>query len=606
MARLLRPAFGLPLEQIPEWNRSPWSNKQERFPHAIADFFAIASVTCREQRMLDFVNQITDKSRWWEKVYNQEILARWRSEVCGSEEQQRTSADHLDIKCFDFCVQELRDKATYLEKHNLVHVIDVDATVVKSDVDPSDTTWSSLRAAVRPLEDVPDQQHDWHPGSDGLVRDLLHPSLFPLQYGKSRVMPTGTVPLDGCAEYTGAGEVCPEQPRDNRETAFTKEVAWGNRTELKPWGRYQWLPSEVSFTGGATKIDSYINNLHPQAHGNVYNVLEQAVNRAVPLWNECLSWFYDRKRIQVAGCSYEDFITPTYPGYPNGETTDDGDGHNAGSPRDKERHWHSWLRDHPNERLLLQPSPNEDYVPFEQRIEKDGVRRIDLRSDFPNGLQVIFKLANIHLTPDKPTYIGSNWHVEGALNEHICATALFYYDSDNITDSYLEFRQYVETEEISGRQVQDEYEAAEQMYGIKNEEAAIQNLGRVRTRPGRWLAFPNVMQHRVGQFGLRDPRSPGHRKILAMFLVDPHIKILSTANVPPQQRDWWAVEVRKISPFAELPIELFERIVEVVDDFPISWDEACETREALMVERGRATDQYNHLLEQVTFYFCEH
>ncbi|KAK0256159.1 hypothetical protein LTR35_018283, partial [Friedmanniomyces endolithicus] len=102
MARLLRPAFGLPLEQIPEWNRSPWSNKKERFPHAIADFFAIASVTCREQRMLDFVNQITDKSRWWEKVYNQEILARWRSEVCGSEEQQRTSADHLDIKCFDF------------------------------------------------------------------------------------------------------------------------------------------------------------------------------------------------------------------------------------------------------------------------------------------------------------------------------------------------------------------------------------------------------------------------------------------------------------------------------------------------------------------------
>ncbi|KAK3074200.1 hypothetical protein LTR53_003543 [Teratosphaeriaceae sp. CCFEE 6253] len=314
-------------------------------------------------------------------------------------------------------------------------------------------------------------------------------------------MPTGTVPLDGCADYTGAGEVCPEQPRDNRETAFTKEVAWGNVTELKPWGTYQWLPSEVSFTGGATKIDSYINNLHPQAHGNVYDVLEQAVNRAVPLWNECLSWFYDRKRIQVAGCS------------------------------------HLQARQH-------------------------------------------------HLTPDKPTYIGSNSHVEGALNEHICATALFYYDSDNITDSYLEFRQYVETEDISVRQAQDEYEAAEQMFGNKNEEAAIQNLGR----------------HRVGQFGLRDPRRPGHRKILAMFLVDPHIKILSTANVPPQRRDWWAAEVRKISPFAELPIELFERIVEVVDDFPISWDEACETREALMAERGRATDQYNDLLEQVSIH----
>ena len=31
----------------------------------------------------------------------------------------------------------------------------------------------------------------------------------------------------------------------------------------------------------------------------------------------------------------------------------------------------------------------------------------------------------------------------------------------------------------------------------------------------------------------------GHQKILSPLLVDPHLKILSTANVPCQQRDWW-------------------------------------------------------------------
>jgi len=31
------------------------------------------------------------------------------------------------------------------------------------------------------------------------------------------------------------------------------------------------------------------------------------------------------------------------------------------------------------------------------------------------GLQVIVKLANIHLTPEKPTYNGGSWHVEGQL-----------------------------------------------------------------------------------------------------------------------------------------------------------------------------------------------
>ena len=29
------------------------------------------------------------------------------------------------------------------------------------------------------------------------------------------------------------------------------------------------------------------------------------------------------------------------------------------------------------------------------------------------GLQVIVKLANIHLTPEKPNYDGGSWHIEG-------------------------------------------------------------------------------------------------------------------------------------------------------------------------------------------------
>ena len=40
----------------------------------------------------------------------------------------------------------------------------------------------------------------------------------------------------------------------------------------------------------------------------------------------------------------------------------------------------------------------------------------DLRKDFSaNGLQIIVKLANIELTPEKPEYEGGTWHVEGQL-----------------------------------------------------------------------------------------------------------------------------------------------------------------------------------------------
>jgi hypothetical protein len=43
-------------------------------------------------------------------------------------------------------------------------------------------------------------------------------------------------------------------------------------------------------------------------------------------------------------------------------------------------------------------------------------KSMDLRRDFAyRGLQVIVKLANIELTPEKPDYRGGVWHVEGQL-----------------------------------------------------------------------------------------------------------------------------------------------------------------------------------------------
>jgi len=128
----------------------------------------------------------------------------------------------------------------------------------------------------------------------------------------------------------------------------------------------------------------------------------------------------------------------------------------------------------------------------------------------------------------------------------------------------------------------------------------VQELGKVVTRQDRLIAFPNVLQHSVQSFTLADPTRPGHRKILAMFLVDPHIRIISTANVPPQRRDWWAEEVRKVDRFAVLPREIFERIIDEVQDFPISWERALEIREELMGERGLMTEELNDQMTEVS------
>ena len=63
---------------------------------------------------------------------------------------------------------------------------------------------------------------------------------------------------------------------------------------------------------------------------------------------------------------------------------------------------------------VKQPEPEK----FEPPIEPDPT--IDLKEEYAkSGLQVIVKLANIHLTPENPSYDGGSWHVEGQLVSHL-------------------------------------------------------------------------------------------------------------------------------------------------------------------------------------------
>lgn len=133
-----------------------------------------------------------------------------------------------------------------------------------------------------------------------------------------------------------------------------------------------------------------------------------------------------------------------------------------------------------------------------------------------------------------------------------------------------------------------------------HDESTVMELGSVVTREGRLLTFPNVLQHQVNPFKLADPFKPGHRKILAMFLVDPHIRILSTSKVPPQRADWWSQEVRKADQFVALPAEVFNNIVEGVNGVPMSWDDALDVRKKLMDERGLLAEELNSMFEEVS------
>lgn len=134
----------------------------------------------------------------------------------------------------------------------------------------------------------------------------------------------------------------------------------------------------------------------------------------------------------------------------------------------------------------------------------------------------------------------------------------------------------------------------------------MQVVGDIICKEGRLLTFPNILQHKVQPFGLADPTKPGHRKILALFLIDPHIKILSTANVPPQRLDWWSEEVLSTGRLDKLPKELQDKTFDEVDEFPISMYEAKEIRLRLMEEREKYVMDQDEAFRSYELSLCEH
>ncbi|KAF5602401.1 uncharacterized protein FSUBG_7708 [Fusarium subglutinans] len=115
--------------------------------------------------------------------------------------------------------------------------------------------------------------------------------------------------------------------------------------------------------------------------------------------------------------------------------------------------------------------------------------------------------------------------------------------------------------------------------------SCTQNYGDVDTPEGHLLAFPNVFQHGISSFKLHDPTKPGHRHFIDLWLADPHRRILSTANVPPQQKDRWTGS-------GEVPKGL------------MNVEEARAHRLKLLDER--TAEKTRALWESIDYNFCEH
>ncbi|KAH8816634.1 hypothetical protein F5884DRAFT_665993 [Xylogone sp. PMI_703] len=592
------PGFNLPIDYTPrkgDYQRPADGSGRDLFASALRyedienRYSSLPLNTLRELNMIRIMDNITDKPNWETKVFNTEITDRWTKEALGP---------NVTEAMMKWVIEELQYKAEFLKDTGVV--IAYQGGVVKSDNIVPEEVKEALKRAVRPLEDTPER--DYHPGSDEKVLDLVHPSLFPVIYGQTKILKDELIGLDDSLSHIGRGTTLPVPNIQHQGQGHNRWFSY--RLERAYSDKFQWLPCDVDVdaeSGG--KIVSYINNLRPFKHKELYRLIENIIDLAIPLWNFTLGPV-DKdnvgrldQRICYRAVEYIEYreISRNQP-----QSTTTVSDQNPEDSEDQDSESDSDASDEGgNNRELVLPEPRE-FMPIDPP-------EVDLRAEAEAmGLQVIVKLANIELTPEKPSYDGGSWHVEGQMcNEHICATALYYYDSENITESRLAFRQDSEVDEMDIDYEQGDLEWLGPIFGCESDGTKVQEVLEVPCKEGRLLAFPNILQHRVSPFALADPTKPGHRKILALFLVDPRIRIISTAHVPPQQHRWWTEEMHRVQSLDGLPPELQQKVMSDVS-FPIRMEEAKALREELIGERGNFVRDQTLAFTAPEFSFCEH
>jgi hypothetical protein len=152
----------------------------------------------------------------------------------------------------DWVIEELKYKAKIFKATGAVSVYNGD--VVKSDTAIPQSLKESLRAAVKPLEDIPEIHIDYHPGSDDKVIDLVHPSLFPLIYGRSRVLEDSVIGLKDCFQMIGKGKTIEMPPEDQIRSGCSGHRYYSRISSPGYSRNFQWLPCEVEISAEGESV----------------------------------------------------------------------------------------------------------------------------------------------------------------------------------------------------------------------------------------------------------------------------------------------------------------------------------------------------------------
>ncbi|KAL8821125.1 MAG: hypothetical protein Q9223_000780 [Gallowayella weberi] len=403
-------------------------------------------LTVEERLMLTFMNEITDDSSWVQLGENGALVEAWKDRGLSRERMSQ-----------NMCLQEVLDRAIQFRQHQFVPALD--HGVNKADNVVGSDLGTALGKSLRRLERVSGRDKNYM--LQASERFIVDPFLYPLVFGLTKYYSSPGASFRDCIRLSGKGlsrnlisskenGTLDERHSYKIDNAFSK--------------RYQWLPCDIQFEEktGKARIASYINNVHPIHDPDVYKVANELLTALIPMLNSTLMVV---KTSQL---------------------------------------FHP--RIDPEKRTSREELPDPDpgpYRSFESRLRSakltaDGKLPtsigVDLQKEFWDiGIQAVIQVSSIDLDQERPDYPGEDWHVQGQLNERICATVIYCYSSENTSGASMSFRHRCDSEEImSLNTLTRTTKETEDVYGVEDLQPAVQELGTVMIQESRAISFPNV------------------------------------------------------------------------------------------------------------------
>ena len=511
--------------------------------------------TVRERTMLALMNELTDLHEWQRAIFDPVFTFEWKSgKIMSGRDITRAMAD--------WCVEEVKYCVSEYVHSKIIPTID--GGVIKSDTLIPESLHNEFQRVAASFRNASVQTSP----TDGVL-EIVDPFLYPFSWERTRTLHfEAPLNLSDCIKRSGEGQLA-RQP-DERDCPVEERGKY--RNDMAFSRRFQFLPFEITFGDarsgeGGSKIASYINNVHPIRHRTFYNTLESFIDKIIPSLNRAIMALkapsYENVRLHVADLGRKPMIKKDVDNF---------------CP--------------PEQRAIV------DFIDGQGRY-RDWLF-VDLKKEFWNiGLQFTLHIQEISLDRNRPGFSGEEWHVQGQRNERICATAIHVLSCKNSTPANLSFRRRVHVEEASlAKGYIQEPPFAPEIYGAQSGDPVLQHMGDIELREGRVVTYPNIFQTRLLPFELEDPDQGGHVTLLTMHLIDPNRRMMSTAMVPCQRKDWWADEIRRQNaPIYRLPAEVWGRIVDMVDGYPICMDEAGRISRDFREERAEFQKKHTKAME---------